>query len=127
MKHNIIWLGMCIFVCSLMLLTFVVLAGHDKTKDGHDAYWQNRIALAHDGAFIDDELVPQFLASTESFDTDSLGELTIGSIRRTANDARTTGWLLEVVQKTEVKKADGSLNTIYSITTSVVFDLRGDK
>lgn len=109
-------------------------ADHGIKKGGHDLYWKNRIALADDGAFINDSLVPSFLGAEESLPIDTnTGEFIIGSERRAYSPDRQIGWLLRVTQKADVISGyatpdtlneNRQINKIYGIKTHLVFDLR---
>ena len=81
MKHNVIWLTCLSFAILLICVASFIHAEQGKVKDGYDAYWQNRIALAPENAYINDTLVLVFLVASESFDTDTAtGEILTGAI-----------------------------------------------
>lgn len=125
---NVIWLTCLSCAILLICLASFIRAGQEKNNAGYDAYWQNRIALASDATFIDDDLVEEFLAASESFDTDTAtGELLTGAMRRSVGQSDNMGWLMKVVKQTEVKTEAGTTHKFYNIEMFLVFDLGTSK
>lgn len=124
MKHLVALF--CVVV--LTNIAVFVIAGQEKKKDGHDAYWQNRLSFATDDAIINQPLVPQFLNAPESFPIDeTTGDVIPGSTRRAYSSDHNVGRLFTIDVVPFSMFGEQQSESVPVIHVQLVFDLREDK